>query len=131
VPGDIMARVQTRRLLNLSMAIYCAGLFVTSVWPTENFGWARTIVAVTSVFALIGLLARAIPRVSLPRDDLAYLVTGFSGTFTLLVFEWTGPDDPWYIKLRIGLFLAVGVFACFGAHLTIEHDPIHGWVHRG
>lgn len=115
--------VTAREVVCVALVIYCAAIFSLALWPTDDISFVEWVISVGCVLAIIGLIARMAPWLTLPGEQYAYLLTGFLGLSTLLGYEW-GADDPDYIKWRVGLLLVTGIIGSYGAHLAQDRTHL-------
>ncbi len=114
--------VTARQVVCVALIAYCVGIFTLAIWPTNHITWREWGIAFLCVVAVIGLIARMIPRVILPGERYAYLLTGFVGLVTLLAYDWDA-SDPNYAKVRVSALLLAGIIGSFGAHIA-QHDDL-------
>lgn len=101
----------------LALFVYCLGVGFFALYPTSHIDWSEWVVTVIAGIAAVGLIAYVMPSLTLPFEDYAYLVTGFAGFTTLLLYLLDTVDST-QRRTAITLFLASGAISGYGAFLA-------------
>ena len=113
---------QPRYVVSLALFIYCMGIVGFALSPIHDVGWAEWFSIVLASLAALGLIAHALPSVTLPLEEYAYLITGYVG-FTTLLLYLVDTDDPSLRRSGIALLLLSGAVGGYGAFLAQEPKP--------
>jgi peptidoglycan/LPS O-acetylase OafA/YrhL len=113
-----------RAVVSGALLLYCAGLFTLAAFPTSDVDWAEWVVIVLSIVAAIGLVAQMSPRIRVPGEEFAYLVTGWAGMFSLCLYL-IDSTDPNYVQVRITLLLLAGSLGAYAAFI-VRDTPREG-----
>jgi len=105
----------------LALFVYCIGLFILALNPVETIDAAEVVVMVASTVAALGLIALAVPQITIPFENYAYLVVGFAGFTTLLLYLIDTSDSP-ERRTGVAMFVLVGVIGGYGAHLGFSEE---------
>lgn len=108
---------QVRVVFCMALLCYIAGIFTFALWPTSDINWVEWVCAVAAVVAAIGLAAYVSPTIHLPYEEYAYLVCGFAGFTTLLLYLINTGDSP-HERVQFTLLFGSGVIAGYGAFLA-------------
>ena len=110
-----------------ALIVYCASIIFLSWSPMDQIDWSEWVAGGAAILAIIGLIAHALESVQLPGEEYAYLVTGFAGFTTMLLYDINAVDQPGR-KIAITLMLLCGVVGSYGAYLSqIDHYEVdHG-----
>jgi hypothetical protein len=107
-----------RRAIAAALLIYCAAVFVLTLWPLDTVTGVEVFVAVLAVLAGIGMAARLL-GLALPGDRYAYLVVGWAGATALGCYLVASAEAD-YVETRTALFMLAGALAGYGAYLSQE-----------
>lgn len=116
----------SRLTMCVALLCYCISIIVLSL-GRGDINWADFVAASLASVAGLGLIAHASDAIELPGEDYAYLVTGYAGFSTLLLYL-INTDDPSGHRFAVTLLLLTGTIGGYGAHLSqVEFDAIRGW----
>jgi|SRR5215510_4218260 len=107
-----------RTVVCSALIIYDLAIIDFAIEPLDTLQWAEVIAVGLASMSIIGLIAHMFEAVRLPAEEYAYLVTGFCGLMTLLLFLGDTSDVLSRQVLHNALFLLAGVVGGYGAHIV-------------
>lgn len=110
---------RARTAVSFALILYCVAIMDFALYPLSTLMWGEVIAAVLCLLAIIALVAHMFESITIPGDEYAYLVTGWAGLTTLLLF-WAGVSDhaKSHAVVYVSLFMLTGVFGGYGAYLS-------------
>ena len=110
-------RWQARVTVSVALLLYCASIILLVLSDKGPFTWGDFIAVTLSVISVIGLVAHAIPAVHIPGEQYAYLVTGWAG-FTTMLLYLINTEDNHLRRAAVVLVLLTGTVGAYGAYLN-------------
>jgi len=109
----------TRVARCLGFLVYCVGIIFWAISGPDPIDIAEWIAVVLSAVAIVGLAAHATTKFNLPGEHYAYLVTGFAGATSAMLYVVDNEDTgEWNVYLTL-LLIAPAVLS-YGAYLTMD-----------
>lgn len=105
-----------RRVLALDLGLYNIGIFLFAWLPPETLNLNEKIAMAASLFAFLGVVARALRRIDLPFEEWSYFITMLVGAYVFLGYVTSAPDT-YDDKIPFGVFLLSGIASAFAAHV--------------
>lgn len=105
---------RARGTVTVALLLYSAAIIMFVLWPTSDIRWSGWVAAGGAGIAAVGLVAHALPTITLPGEEYAYLVVAWAGASTLLLYL-IDVTDPDYEQWRNSLLLLTGVVGGLGA----------------
>lgn len=109
-------RHRWRILLALDLGLFNVSLFMFAWLPPTRILPQEWLAMVLSLLAFIGVVANAIPRVRLPGERYAYIITVWVGLYVLAAYARLS-TDPTYMKITMVSFLTSGIASAYAAHV--------------
>jgi len=107
---------KSRITVCIALLFYTASIFFLILTPKEDLTWGSWFCIFLATVSGIGLIARMFPQITLPGEEYAYLVTGYAGFTTLLIYL-IDTHDASSRRFGITLILLTGVVGGYGAFL--------------
>jgi hypothetical protein len=105
-----------RRVLAFDLGLFNIAIFFFGLLPSRTLEINETIAMIFATIAFIGVIARAINRITLPGEEWSYLATGALGAYVFFGYVLSSPD-PYDDKVPFALFLLSGIASAYAAHV--------------
>jgi peptidoglycan/LPS O-acetylase OafA/YrhL len=107
----------TRAVVCVALICYCGGIIALAGTPATTVDWAEWTAIVMASVAIVGLVAHATTIIELPGEQYAYLVSGWAGFSTLLLYA-VDTNDPAAERIATVLLVLCGTIGSYGAYLN-------------
>jgi|SRR5215831_17750616 len=112
---------EARPVVSIALLVYLIGVFLLSLFPLDQVDWAKAIVMVMCVISAIGLIAHTTPGIVIPGERYAYLVCGYAGFSTALLYL-VDTNDSSGRRFAVSFLLMSGAFGGYGAYLVEQRE---------
>lgn len=112
-----------RAVLAADLGLFNVALFLFAWLPPTSIIFAEWLTMAVSALCAVGVISHALPRVKLPADEWAYLMTGATGLYVFAVYG-SATEIPVYLKVPFLAFLLSGSMSGYAAHV-IDGGPAH------
>jgi len=106
-----------RSVTSVALLIYSVGIIFFALHPVDDIHWAEWVAVILAAIAAFGLVAHMISAVYVPGEEYAYLITGYAGFTTMLLYLADTADGS-VRRTGVALFLLSGAIAAYGAFLA-------------
>lgn len=111
----------TKTVVSVALILYCAAIFTITWIPNYEMTWVGWFSGSLALIAIVGLIAHATDIVTLPGEEYAYLVSGWAG-FTTAMLYLIDTNDVADRRVAVTLLLMAGVIGSYGAYLAEVED---------
>lgn len=109
----------TRIARCLGFLVYCIGIIAWAASGPDPIDAAEWTAILLASVAIIGLLAHATTKFSLPGEHYAYLMTGFAGATSAMLYV-VDMEDTGERNIYVTLLLIAPSLLSYGAYLTMD-----------